>query len=351
MGQLKSHEAEAWLSRPDPRIRMALVYGPDRGLVTERATTLAAAVGAVLDDPFSVLKLDASEIAGDSGRLLDELRAIPMFGGMRLVWLRDASASRDLAAIVGRLVGDPPPEAFLLVEAGELRKGSPLRTVFEDAPCAMAVPCYADDGRALDRVIDDALSEAGMTMTLDARQSFKALLGGDRLATRGEIEKLLLYCHGRPEIDMDDVAASAGDVSALPVDSIADAVLGGRRSDFDRAFSRAIAVGAHPFAVLSAMMRQFQQLQVLRHRLEQGRETAASLVASARPPIFFARRALFTEALSSWNGSGIADALRRIQKAVLDTRGGGGLAVAIAHRALLSICVESAKRNRKPGRR
>jgi DNA polymerase-3 subunit delta len=343
MAQKKAHEVDSWLARPDGAIRFVLIYGPDRGLVAERAAAFAAAAGFSADDPFSVLRLDAAEIAGDPGRLPDELAAIPMFGGRRLVWLRGASGGKELADIVTRIAARPPAEACLLIEAGDLKKGAPLRSAFEAAGSAMALPCYGDDSRAVERLLDDSLSAAGMTIGLEARQAFRNMLGGDRLATRGEIEKLLLYCHGRDRIEVADVMASAGDVSSLSLDSVVDRVLSGEAAGFDRDFARALAAGSGPFTILAAMMRQMQQLQVLRHRMERGRETATAVVGTARPPVFFSRRPVITRALSAWNGQALARALERLQDAVMETRTGGALAAASCHRVLLSLCLESAR--------
>jgi DNA polymerase-3 subunit delta len=273
-----------------------------------------------------------------------------MFGGRRLVWLRNVVSGKEIAEAVGRLDAAPLSDAALVVEAGELRKGAPLRNAFETARHAMALPCYADDDRSVDRVLDGALAAAGLRMTLEARQAFKALLGGDRLATRGEIEKLLLYCEGAAEIGIDDVTASAGDVSALSLDGIVDAVLAGEPARFDRAFTRSLAAGATPHAILSALMRQMQQLQLLRNRMEREGTTAAAAVASARPAVFFARRGLMTAALAAWDGAGLARVLSRLREAVLETRGGGALAAAACHRALLATCLETARLARS-GRR
>ncbi|RWB96656.1 MAG: DNA polymerase III subunit delta, partial [Mesorhizobium sp.] len=58
MAQKKGYEVDSWLARPDPRISVVLLYGPDRGLVAERAKAFAGKTGLSLDDPFSVVRLD-----------------------------------------------------------------------------------------------------------------------------------------------------------------------------------------------------------------------------------------------------------------------------------------------------
>jgi DNA polymerase III subunit delta len=343
MAQKKAFEVDTWLARPDPRISIVLLYGPDRGLVAERAKAFVAKTGLPLDDPFSVVRLDGSEVDRDEGRLLDEARTVPMFSERRLLWVRNAGGQKALADDVKALTAEPPRDAIILIEAGDLKKGVGMRAVVEAAENAMALPCYADEARDIDAVIDDELRKAGMSMALDARQTLRRNLGGDRLASRGEIEKLVLYAHGQKEISLDDVKAMSGDVSGLSFDDAVDALLEGKIADFDMAFTRHCQSGGQPFLVLSSAMRQLQAIQAMRGQMDSGGRNVASVVAAARPPVFFSRRKLVEKALERWSGEALGRALTRLQAAVLQTRRRPDLSVALARQALLGIAVESSR--------
>jgi DNA polymerase-3 subunit delta len=346
MAQRKSHEVDRWLVRPDPQYRVVLVYGPDRGLAAERARGFARATGLPLDDPFSVVKIDAASLAGDPGRLVDEARTVAMFAPVRLIWVGEAGADKGLAEAVKVLAADPPRDAFVLIEAGDLKKGSALRSAVEDAAAAMALPCYADDAKTVARLIDEVLGGAGLAITLEARELLQSALGGDRLASRGELEKLVQYCTGAGTIGLEQVRASVGDVASAEADEAIDAALDGRMEPFDLAFSRSSAAGVHPFQMLSAMQRQLQAVQALREAMERDGKTAASAVASARPPVFFARRDLLTRVLGAFDSSACARLLDRIQTAVLESRRQPDLARALARQTLMAVAVEAGRRRR-----
>lgn len=347
MAQKKAHEVDAWLRRPDPDIRIVLVYGPDRGLVSERARTFIAQSGVKADDPFSTVLLDAGEVEAAPGRLIDEAGTVPMFADRRLIWIRGAAAQKQLAEEIKALAAQPPADAVIVIEAGDLKKGAPLRSAVEGAAAAMALPCYADDGRGIDAVIDETLTREGLSIGLDARQALRANLGGDRLATRAELEKLALYCHGKREVAIEDVKALGGDVSGFGVDDAVDAVLAGNPGAFDTAFSRLIAAGSHPFLVLAAAMRQFQLLRLMRGEMDAAGKPAGAVVASARPPVFFTRRKLVETALQRWNADSLSRALERLQAAVLATRQRPDLAVETARQALIALVVESMRAARR----
>ncbi|MEO5323191.1 DNA polymerase III subunit delta [Mesorhizobium sp. CC13] len=343
MAQKKAHEVDSWLARPAPEAVIVLIYGPDRGLVSERAAAFAAKTGLPLDDPFSVVKLDAGEVERDSGRLVDEARTVPMFSPRRLIWVRNAGAQKSLADDVRALTAEPPRDAVILIEAQDLKKGAPLRTVVEGAFCGMALPCYGDEARDLETIIDDELRAAGLTMALDARNALRRSLGGDRLATRGELQKLTLYAMGKGEISLDDVKAMTGDVSALSLDDAVDAALGGNIAEFDAAFTKQCQNGSQAAQLLAAALRHLQNLHLMRGELEGGNRNAAAIIATARPPVFFSRKRAVERALTSWSSAALDRALARLQATTLQTRRRPELAVALARQAMLGIAVEGAR--------
>ena len=347
MAQKKAHEVDSWLARPDSRTFLVLIYGPDRGLVSERGKAYAQSTGLPLDDPFSVVKLDGPEVEKGDGRLSQEARTVPMFSDRRLLWVRNAAGQKGLANEVKALLAEPPRDATILIEAGDLKKGAPLRSAVETAEGSMALPCYADDGRDIEAVIDDELRKANLTMTLDARQALRRNLGGDRLATRAELHKLVLYAQGQSQISLEDVRLMTGDVSGHSLDEAVDAILDGRIEDFDTAFARHCQAGGQPFLALSGTMRQFHALHAMRGAMEEGSRNAASVVAGARPPVFFSRRKLIERTLERWNRQSIERALARLQNAVLQTRRRPELASALVRQALLGIAVESARLSRR----
>ena len=85
MAQLKAHEVERYIGKPLPTHRVFLVYGPDAGPVSERASALARASGADLNDPVSAITLDADDAAADPQRIADKAYTVSLFVGNRFV--------------------------------------------------------------------------------------------------------------------------------------------------------------------------------------------------------------------------------------------------------------------------
>ena len=65
MAQKKANEVDSFLARPTSSFPVVLLYGPDKGLVSERARRFAEASKLPLDDPFAVIRMEADEIEAD----------------------------------------------------------------------------------------------------------------------------------------------------------------------------------------------------------------------------------------------------------------------------------------------
>lgn len=342
MAQLKAHEVENWLRRPNP-FPIVMIYGPDRGLVSERARAFAEASKLPLDDPFTVVRMDAGAVE-EAGGLLDEAQTISMFSSDRLIWVRNAGAQKKFIDDVKALADDPPAGATILIEAGDLKKGVGLRAIVEASKSAIALPCYADAGRDLDSLIDDELARSQIGIEPEARALLKRLLGGDRLATRSELTKLALFAAGEPKITVQHVSELSGDVAELSLGEVIDAVTTGDLGGFDRQFHRYIGAGGQLFLVHSAMLREFWQMRPMRAEMELKGKSASQLVEQARPPIHFSRKANVQAALSLWPLEALDRALGRLQECVLDSRRRADLADDLTHRLLMALCAEASRR-------
>ncbi|WP_421725634.1 DNA polymerase III subunit delta [Bauldia sp.] len=341
MAELRATEVARFFARPDPSARCILIFGNDAGLVSERASTLAATVLGDDADALSHIHLDSAEIAADPKRLADEAYAIPMFGGTRCISVRVQGAGSIVPALEP-LIATPPEDAFVVIAAGELRKTAPLRKLFAAAANAVAIACYADDAQALSRVIDEETNAAGLAVAGDAREALTALLGGDRMASRGEVVKLCLYAAGKGEITIEDVRAIVGDASAFAVDEAVDAAASGDAEGFARAYRRLVAAGTADFAVIGAAVRHFDMLHRARAAVDAGTPPDRALP----PQIFFRRRPVVSRQVTIWSLPRIERALDILNRAVVDSRLRGAISVEVVGQAMLAISAIAGSRRR-----
>lgn len=333
--KLQGKGVAAFLRKPDPAIRAAVIFGPDAGLVRERAETLGRLICPDLSDPFRIAELSASAIAADPARLADEVAAIPFTGGRRLVRVRDAD--EGVAAALSRLLSDPPPgDGFLLLEAGDLATRSKLRLLAEAADNAAALPCYVEDEQALGEALGEMLREHGLSLDHDGMVFLAGQLVGDRRMARGEIDKLALYAGEQKRLTLDDVRACIGDSAALDPSAAVWAAADGDFRNLDRALGRLFAEGVQPVAILRSAQRHFQRLQIAAAGLAAGKTPDAAL-AALKPPVFFKEKPRFANQLKRWPTAALRASMQRLIDAEAEVKRSHMPVETICARALFQL--------------
>jgi len=340
----------SFLHRPDREIRAVLFYGPDAGLVRERADTLAGTVCPDLKDPFRVADLSGSILATDPARLADEAAQMSLTGGRRVIRVRDAGDR--MAGLFKDFVDTALGDGFIVAEAGDLPGSSSLRRVFDASPRSATIGCYPDTPRERAGVIRDTLRTCRITASSDATQYLVEHLGSDRLLTRAELEKLALYAGEGGHVELDDVRLSIGDSASLALDDAIMAAAEGDAAMVDRVLDRIFQEGDSPVSVVRGMLRHLQRLHAFTARLTMG-ATVVELVRTARPPIFYKQQDNFKRQLALWNEAALRVQLDRIAQAELHMKLTGLPAETICREAMLAVA-ESARsrtaRERPPGR-
>lgn len=333
----------AFLAAPPPEVRAVLLYGPDSGLVRERAGGLIAAVVDDPSDPFRVTEFPAAALRDDPAKLADEAAAMSLTGGRRVVRIRDAT---DTAAdIVEGFLNEGPGEALVVIEAADLSARSRLRKLFESHGRAVALPSYADDPRTLAAVIRDTLGAHGVSADSDATAYLCDNLGGDRMITRSELEKLALYVGDGATASLADALACVGDSAAMTLEDVAFAAGGGRPDDLARALQRAFQEGASAVAVLRMTARHFQRLHQAANLVAAG-ATPKTACDALRPRIFFKREDAFHGQLRTWQQTTLARALESLTQAEIDCKTTGFPAEAVCGQALMALSARARRQQR-----
>lgn len=333
--KLDARRTAAFLRDPGP-VRAVLLHGDDEGMVRHRAGQLTQAVAGAADDPFRVAWLSRE----DHGRLSEEASAIAMMGGRRVVRVRDAGDGL-VAAVAAVLAA--PGDSLVVLEAGALLGKSKLRALLEGAPNGAALACYPEEGKALQDAIEGGLQAAGLRLDRDALEWLVQHVGSDRGATRGEVEKLILYAGAERSLGLDAVRACVGDQGAVSFDDAVFAATLGDVAGADQAMERTLAEGMAPVAVVRGVLSHLGRLHLARGHMAAG-GSAADAARALRPPVFFKRVEDFGRSLQLWDASRLGQAMeeaRRVELACKQTGAPDGLLV---RRLVLALARAAATR-------
>ncbi len=339
--KLDARSTARFLKSPDAAVRAVLVYGPDTGLVKERGEILARTVVDDLHDPFRVADLLGDTIADDPARLADEAAAIAMTGGRRVVRVRDAG--NETAVAFESFLSHPMGDALIVIEAGELDGRSALRKLFEKAENAAAIACYRDEGADLAGVVRETLQRSSVKVADDALAWLVEHLGGDRLVTRNELDKLALYVGAGKTVTIDDARALVGDSADIGFDDLANATAAGDLAELERARSRLDGEGIPAIAQLRAVQRHFTRLHLCAGMIAAGRDEKGAMMA-LRPPVFWKEEAAFRGQLKRWRGRALSAALARLVDAEIRCKSPGAPTELIAAHCFMTLAAKPAER-------
>lgn len=333
----KAAQVASVLRSPKSAPRALLLYGPDTGLVSERARRFARAVAGTGE----ILRLDDRDLAEDPGRLFVALRTPSLFGDTPVI--RVTAGPRLDTQGLKQLLAEPL-HGTLIVEAGNLRPESGLRKLFEKDANAAALPCYSD-ARDLVGMIDEEMRRAGLRIEPDAKRHLVGLLGSDHGVARSEIVKVALATHGRSMVRIEDVTALVGDSSELGLEAFAYRVSGDDAAGALAELDRLAQSGVPPEAALPGLGRHFTQL----HRVQAAAEAGASIaaeMAKLRPRPHFKQTDAFTADCRRWGAARLAEALTQIREVSGIARREPALAAARVERLVLALVQCDAGRGR-----
>ncbi|HUY68807.1 MAG TPA: DNA polymerase III subunit delta [Alphaproteobacteria bacterium] len=342
--KLSTGQISQFLQKPDPSVRVALIYGPDAGLVKERADFLAKQIAPDPNDPFCTALLPGTAIAEDPARLADEMNAQALGGGRRLVRLQQATDT--IAAALGSFLDDAKDgDSLLLIEAGDLEKRSKLRALCEGAnKIACAIPCYVEDGPQRQRAIADILQQAGLTAPRDVILFLADTLPPDRLAMRSELGKLVLYAGAARAITLADARAAIGDGGAAEIDDLVYAAGGGEGKRAMLLLDRLLGEQTAPVAIARALQRHVMKLSLAKGYMDAG-ASASEAVAKLQPPVFWKYKDALAAQLRRWPQVRIENALAKLFETEAALKRTGAPDQSLCAQAVLGIAAAPDKRS------
>ncbi|MAI11432.1 MAG: DNA polymerase III subunit delta [Rhodospirillaceae bacterium TMED167] len=332
--KVTTRNADAFSKSPAAEVHVVLVHGRDAGLIHERVKNLGLSVVPDLQDPFQVSELTGSAIKSDPACLADEATALSLTGGRRVVLVR--LGGEDISAALKQVLEMPNMESLVVLEAGDLAASSPVRKLLEKHEHGASLACYEDSGASLASLVSEMSQAAGIMFSQDALDYTIAHLGSDRLVSRREIEKLIIYAGDKSEVSLEDASAVIGDNGALSIEEIIYAAGNGNRQALETGLSRAAAEGISPIALVRAAQRHFQRLHFAAAACGKGK-TPREAVKSVQPPVLFMFEERFQRQLGIWTEPRLATALQHLTESESQCKSTGVPDKAIGERVLLRL--------------
>lgn len=336
--KLSPREAEGYFAHPDPGKTGMLIYGADAMRVSlKRQQMLAALLGPAAEEEMRLTRMAAGELRKDPARLLDAVKAVGFFPGIRAVFVEDANDTAT-PAITAALQEWQAGDAQIVVTAGQLKASSKLRKAFETHSNAYATGIYDDPPSRAE--IERILGEAGVRDV--PGDSMSALTDIANEIGPGDfsrmIEKLSLYKHGDSSpLTLEDIDAVAPQSTEAALDDLLNVVAEGRSTEIGPVLRRLQAQGTNAVSLCIGATRHFRTL----YTIASHPGGPAQGIGGLRPPLYGKRRDRMLRQAQGWGAQKLQNALTLLTDTDLQLRSAGqsAPAQALTERALIRLAM------------
>lgn len=203
--------------------------------------------------------------AGSKGvmQILDAAASAGLFASERVIVVHNSeslsapSNSPELKELQ-KYLADPDPSLTLIFSAPAVNKAKhPFKLLAKEAEL---IECTQMKGQPLREWIVKFVRDRGYSFEGHSLDLAMELLGNDMLLIRNAMEKVMLYCGERRQIEYEDVEKSFGAMREHAIWELTSAI-GSRNSETAiKILARLLYEGKHPLQIATALQFQFRQL-------------------------------------------------------------------------------------------
>lgn len=349
MTLIRKGGVQALVQRPDPKLKCAVIHGPDRAAVSETAGRLLAQLTPDAGDPFTVSLLADADL--DADRLLDELSARALSGRRRIVRLRlvaDAGTKdRVLQQVLQDHLDTDGSDAFLIVDCPGLDKRSGFRKLAEASDEVAAVALYEDEKADIGRLAREMIEAAGLQASAPVLGALTQRLPRDRGGARQALESLILFAGAEGgQIRAEDIEAVLSVDLGAVVNDVAASAFSGQVDRTVAALRRARFLGESGPALLRSLALHRSRLARAKTAVESG-ASAQTAVKSAG--VFWKEEQEVMAQLGAWRSLDLQVLQATLTAADIACKTANAPDELIAHNCALDIAMSASKRFNRSG--
>jgi DNA polymerase III subunit delta len=310
--KIAAKDIEKFILNVPSNIRAILLYGPDAGLVSIRATTLkkSRSIAAIFD---------YEQIKNNPGSLLDNFNSLNLFSKDKLkekIILIECNGKHITESCIN-LLKSPNYQGLLVFHAKELGTDSNLRKTFEANNNIAAVPCYQDDQASINKIIQQALQQ----QKISCDHKVIALLTncistGNRALILNEIDKIILFLSNKKHISVEDIQDYLELQNEVNFDKLCYQISLKQTKNIDITLVKLQNEGHNIVSIIRMITRHFYRLYQVKQLIKQNK-TEQQALSTLYPPVFFKQVNDFSRSLKLWDITELKAFLKELNHAEL----------------------------------
>jgi len=335
--KIQNYKIDQYCKDLTPKAPAILLYGQDYGLMSERSSLIINSFFSNINGgitSLNIIDLAATSILSNPESLEMEASSISLLNNKKVIRIKDAADSSY--KVLENYLFKPYQDCLVIALSENLSPRSKLRKLFEDHNEAVVLPCYSDEQKNILNLIESSLKTEGIKIDDESKRLLANYLGIDRLITKAEIEKAILYAVKLKKLQIDDISAFLSDQASINIDNLYDLSLGGDIENAYRVLYRIQKEGIPAIQIIRSFIRQMQNLSSILYSLSLN-ANINNVLDSFKPPIYFKRKAYIKEHAAKWSLTKINKALLLLESAEVSCKLPKSNPNIITKQAILSI--------------
>lgn len=316
--KITPRETDKFIEAGYTRFGATLIYGPDYGLISERAKQIISNSQKQNYDPnFNFLKLDFKEANSSPDIIANEINSIPFNRHHKIIHMTHAGSviGKELIELL-----EANSYAIIVISAGELPPAASLRKTFENSKKLACLACYHDDLVSIKQFIHKCLRENGYSYDTQIVDFLALRLGNDRLIATHEIEKILLYFAKSKKITYEELINFYTETnSELSVDNFIHYWVSGKTSPAINELQQILSMDKNHIAVVRQITSFFQKIRLIKSFFEEGK-AEQDVFSQIKPPIFYKNVPFYRLAAKKLSMMQVDNMIKKLIKLEIDCK-------------------------------
>ena len=314
-----------------------LLYGENIGLKKDiRKVVLSTIKGQ--DKNIENISLYENEILDNKENFFDSVYSGSLFSTKKIITIYQET--EKINKIINEIYEKKPENIFIIICSNILEKKSKLRLFFEIEKETLCIPCYLDNTKDLEIILQAELKKNNIKLSQESRNLLVEKSNFDRNNLRNELEKIKAYSLNKKNLDFEEVKFLINFSGEYKSDSLVNECLCGNLTQYRKILSEMYLNTVNQILLLRILGNKIQRLLKIKEQLNNS-NNIDNLINSSRPPIFWKEKPIIKKQLSIWNLEDLFEIIDQINNTELLCKKNPQVSNTIFFKFFSEICVKA----------
>ncbi|MBY7649076.1 MAG: DNA polymerase III subunit delta [Candidatus Liberibacter europaeus] len=339
MAEIKSYEFEKEnIDKLLFNYCMFIFYGSDKGLVSELIAKLKKKIGSSYCDPISFVTLNSIDIQKNPEKIWHEINSISLFNKRKVIFIENLSPEKKvLDCLEAIIISKKINNILIIIKSAEIKGENRLRKMGKEHSPILCISCYPDKKINLINLMKEELLYDKKRLSIEAKHILLECLGGDRIASRNELQKLSSYCLEEDIINEEHVKDIISNTHILYIEEIIDTSMIGDVHKSILLVENFFSSKMSSHALLHGVLKRLQLLDKIHTEIEFSSTSIMDAVDKLEKTRILKKRLLLQKLIKIWNKNNVKKFLYKIDRGIQLIRKNNALDKIIVFQSILSI--------------